>query len=139
MDRPEQSPQQIYEFTRNWMTGAQASSLALFGSRCALIASEDACAPVGLALRSLTHSVNDFDLSRDNFFLCCFRSLYRLWRDQILIVAVDHVTNTFGVEAKHVKAAVKLMIYHVFYDVVDGVIYALDHAGQDKAGLDHVL
>ena len=37
------------------------------------------------------------------------------------------------------KAGLELSIHYIFNDLIDSVVDAFDHAGQDKARLDHVL
>src|SRR5439155_11778866 len=60
-------------------------------------------------------------------------------RNQILIVLVHRIPYAVTLQSKHMKAALEFTFDHELDDVVHGIVHALDHAGENKSGLNHVL
>src|SRR5215213_7071570 len=99
----------------------------------ALSSSMNGCCPL------LRHGVGDLNLPGDDSPPGLFRLTYRLRADERAVEVVHRVGDAVRVQPVDVEAALELSFHHVGDDLVDGVVHALDHAGEDEAGLDHVL
>ena len=73
------------------------------------------------------------------FFAGFFRGGNRVRGDEVAVELVDDVADAVALEAEDVEPALELPVDDFLDDVVDRVVDALDHAGQDEAGLHHVL
>src|SRR6185295_16778534 len=89
--------------------------------------------------RLLRHRVRDLDLAADDPGLRRFDLADHLGRNELGIVLVHGIADAAVRQAVDVDAALETMVHQVVDDLVDGVVDALDHAGEDVAGLDPVL
>src|SRR6187549_3375556 len=85
------------------------------------------------------HGVGHLDLAADDLLPGGLDLPDHLRGDQLRVVLVDRVADAVVVEAVHVDAALEAVADPVAHDLVDGVVDALDHAGEHVAGLDPVL
>ena len=75
----------------------------------------------------------------NNFLLRLFRRANGFGSNQVLVVAIHYITDAIGVQAEDVKAPLEFVVNNIFHDVVNGVVDVLDHAGQNKSRLHHIL
>src|SRR5215210_3072306 len=82
----------------------------------------------------LRHRVGDLNLPGDDFSPGLFRLAYRVGADERAVEVVHRVGDAVGLQPVDVEAALELPLHHVGDDLIDGVVHALDHAGEDEAG-----
>src|SRR5205085_10247817 len=93
----------------------------------------------GLRPISLHHPIHHLNLPGYDFLLGFLCSLNSFGRNHVLVIAINHVAYTVGVQTKDAKAALESMVDYVLDDGVNRIVNALHHAGQNKSRLYHVL
>src|SRR4030095_9863189 len=91
------------------------------------------------SIRLLFHRVGHANLSGDDLLLGCFDGLNRRLREEVLVVLVHGVADVFVVQTVNMNAAQRAVLDAVLYDLIHGVVYALDHAGENKPRFHPVL
>src|SRR5262245_20331772 len=87
----------------------------------------------------LLHRVGYFDLSGNDFLARFINGSDDLWRKQVFVVLIGSIANTFVIKAVHMDSPDPAAFHTLTHNLINGVIDALHHAGQNVAWLHPVL
>ena len=87
----------------------------------------------------IRHRVGDLDLADHDLVSGLVHLGKHFLGDERLVVLIESIGDAVFVEAEYVEAAFELPFEDLFYGVIDGVVDAFDHRGEDEPGLHPVL